>query len=64
MYDDDMGSNEGAAYVFTKDETTGIWSQTVKLLPNETDSSYQLNCGNSVAISGNVAIMGCPRSTF
>ena len=65
MCDDDIDTNVGAAYIFTKDETTGNWSQTVKLLPNETDvDSNSIYCGHSVSISGNVAIMGCYQGKF
>ena len=56
--DNDMGTNAGAAYIFTKDETTGNWNETVKLLPNDTDAAGTY-CGYSVAISGNSSIMGC-----
>ena len=58
--DDDVGSNAGAAYIFTKDTTSGEWSQTAKLLANDASATY---CGYSVSISGDSAIMGCYTST-
>ncbi len=45
----------GAAYVFQRDGS-GSWIQTAKLLAS--DGAAQDNFGNSVAISGDVAIVG------
>jgi esterase/lipase superfamily enzyme len=57
-YDDDKGSNSGGAYLF--DTTTG--AQLLKLLPTDGAANYQF--GNSVAISGNLALVGSPLSDF
>ena len=51
-YDDDFGSASGSAYLF--DITTG--AQLAKLLPSDGVADDQF--GNSVAISGNTAIVG------
>lgn len=47
---------DGVAYIFTKDKTTGNWSQTAKLSTDVPDANTEL--GFSVAISGNSAIIG------
>ncbi len=53
--DNDNGTNSGSAYLF--DTTTG--TQIAKLLPD--DGSASDNFGNSVAISGAIAIVGAWR---
>ncbi len=49
---------DGAAYVFVRDET-GTWNQQAKLLPTPSASSTFF--GISVAIHGNTAFVGAPR---
>ena len=49
---------QGAAYLFEKDATSGGWSEVKKLSaddPGEND-----NLGGSVAVSGNLAVLGAP----
>jgi len=50
------GSNAGAAYVFERNETTGIWSQTAYLKASNIDVDDMF--GESVSIDGNYAIVG------
>ncbi|WP_282049921.1 immunoglobulin-like domain-containing protein [Maribacter aquivivus] len=51
----DNGTGSGAAYIFKKD-ANGLWVEIQKLLPNNDESYYRF--GFSVAISGEVAIIG------
>jgi hypothetical protein len=53
-YDDDLGSNAGSAYVFTRQN--GTWSRQQKLTASD-GTGYDL-FGGSVAISGNAVIVG------
>ncbi len=55
--EDSGGYNAGAAYIFERDRS-GTWTQTKKLLASEPKASD--NFGWSVAISGNIAIVGAP----
>jgi hypothetical protein len=58
FYDDDNGSNAGAAYVF---HWTGAeWIEEAKLLASDGAASDRF--GTTVDISGDVAIVGSPRS--
>ena len=52
---DDNGEVSGAAYIFEKD-SSGTWTQTVKLTPNDGESGDFF--GESVSISGDRAIVG------
>ncbi|ETR65110.1 MAG: hypothetical protein OMM_14805, partial [Candidatus Magnetoglobus multicellularis str. Araruama] len=57
-YDDDKGSNSGAAYIFTRD---GInWVQTAKLTAPDGASSDYFSY-YAVAISGDYAFVGSYR---
>ncbi|UCF77814.1 MAG: hypothetical protein JSW03_06795, partial [Candidatus Eiseniibacteriota bacterium] len=56
-WDDDKGDGSGSAYVFTQD-AGGTWSQTQKLLSS--DGAAFDAFGQSVSVSGNVAIVGAP----
>jgi len=56
MYDDENGLDSGSAYLF--DTTTG--DQIAKLLPSDGAADDQF--GRSVAISGDVAIVGASRN--
>ena len=58
LYDDDHGSNSGSAYVFEKDIWTGYWNEVAKLTAS--DGGDVDHFGNSVSISGNIAIIGAP----
>jgi len=53
--DDDLGSNAGSAYVFVRDGL-GNWTQQAKLLAN--DGAEFDGFGNSVAVSGDTAVIG------
>ena len=55
--DDDLGSDSGSAYVFEK--TGGVWTQTAKLLAS--DGAPDDRFGDSIAISGETAIVGALR---
>ncbi len=56
--DDDNGNNSGSAYVFTFDDT--IWSQQQKL--TATDGASEDEFGSSIALDGNMALIGAPES--
>jgi hypothetical protein len=60
-YMDDVGANgnEGSAYVFTRSGTT--WSQQAQLTAGDGNSGD--HSGNSVAISGNTAVVGAQYDT-
>ncbi len=53
-FDDDFGTNSGAAYVFTRSGST--WTQQAKLTP--TDAAASQNFGNSISLKGEVALIG------
>ncbi len=55
-FDDDLGLDAGSAYVFRRDGTT--WVQEQKLLPS--DGLAGDNFGNSVALVGDLAVIGSP----
>lgn len=56
-YDDDRGSASGSAYVFEK--IGGVWQLVTKLVP--ADGSAADVFGNSVAVSGDMAIVGAQQ---
>jgi len=56
--DDDSGNYSGSAYVFERQEE--IWVQTAKLLAS--DGAPFWGFGRSVALSGDVAVIGAPTS--
>lgn len=53
-------SNDGAVFVFSKNETNGIWSFTSVLSAGDNPDS---NFGNSLAISNNLLAVGIPGNT-
>ena len=53
------GGNEGSAYVFVRSGTT--WSEQQKLMTNEQEESAQF--GKSVAVSGDIAVIGAHLSS-
>ncbi|WP_421899823.1 hypothetical protein [Maridesulfovibrio sp.] len=56
-------NNAGAAYIFYKDEGgTNNWRFIKKITASDTTASWQF--GYSVAISGDIAIVGSPYSNF
>ncbi len=57
--DDDNGTNSGSAYVFRHDGST--WIEEAKLLASDGVTSYD-KFGSSVAISGDVAVVGVPEA--
>lgn len=59
-YDQDKGFRSGSAYIFKRDGTT--WTQQAKLVP--WDLGVQDCFGQSVAISGEYAIIGAPYSDY
>jgi hypothetical protein len=54
--DDDMGQDSGSAYVFVQDGSA--WVEEAKLLAKDGQKGDQF--GASVAISGNIAVVGAP----
>jgi hypothetical protein len=54
-HDTAVGSNSGAAYLYER--IAGAWTEVQKLEPR--DAKRQLNFGESVAIEGDVAVIGC-----
>ena len=55
-YDDDGGSASGSAYVFATTDGGATWSETAKLVAS--DAAMLDHFGTSVAISGNVVVVG------
>ena len=55
-YDDELGADTGAAYIFRYDSQTESWSEQVKLLADDVAAAD--NFGSDVAIFGNTAIVG------
>ena len=55
LYDDDMGTDSGSAYIFTKG-VDGTWLQTAKL--TAADGAQDDFFGGRVSISGDTAIVG------
>ena len=62
-----IGANvaQGAAYIFERNPTTGLWTQKQKLdnTADTANAGANNNFGTSVAISGNKAIVGAPGVT-
>lgn len=56
LYDDDKGSNSGSAYIYAFDGTS--WNLQTKLTAS--DAIPELRFGTSVAIAGNMALIGAP----
>lgn len=54
--DDDNGGDSGSAYVFDLTGATGVVNEVAKLLPS--DGAANDFFGNSVAVSGNTAVIG------
>jgi len=55
-YDDDGGTDSGSAYIYLLNHSTGLFEQTAKLTAS--DASTNDYFGSSVAISGDIVIMG------
>lgn len=53
--DDDSGQNAGAAYVFERDPTTGVWSQQAKLVPVSAAGGDRV--GGAVVLDGDLALV-------
>lgn len=53
---DHLGEDGGSAYVYIRDQDT--WSLQAKLLPNDKDAQAGDKFGFSVAISGDIALIG------
>lgn len=66
--DDEWGRRDGAAYVFERDPDDGSWAQVAKLIPPMPNKSLIFgapidqgdNFGKSVAIAGDVVVVGAP----
>ena len=59
---DDATTNAGAAYVFTRNTFTSVWTQTVRLLPSSPFPNGFF--GWKVAISGDYAFVSAPGENF
>ena len=57
LFDDDNGSQSGAAYVFTRE--SGVWSQSAKLTASNGAAGDYF--GQSVAVDGDTAVAGAWR---
>src|SRR5210317_1656960 len=55
-YEDTGGSNAGAAYIYTRNPSTGVWGSEQKILGEAAGDEF----GKSVSISGDYAIVGSP----
>jgi hypothetical protein len=55
-------SNSGAAHLFIDDEQFGFWPEIEKLVPS--DPGEYAEFGRSVAIEGDLAIIGAPEKTI
>src|SRR6056300_277256 len=53
-YEDTGGSNAGAAYIYTRNPSTGVWGSEQKILGEAAGDEF----GKSVSISGDYAIVG------
>lgn len=58
-YDNGGLSNSGAAFVFSRDPSTGIWSFGDPLIPADNESLDRF--GRAVSLSGNFAVIGAPE---
>jgi hypothetical protein len=56
QFDDDIAGDSGSGYVFRFDPASGQWAQEAKLTAS--DAGFRDNLGVSVAIDGNVALLG------
>jgi hypothetical protein len=64
---DEYGEDSGAAYVFTRDPATGVWTEEASLTPLDTSPSPRLYLfGRSVALFGDTALVGSelPRAAY
>ena len=57
--EDETGNNSGSAYVFTRDPGSDAWSQQAKLTAS--NGANGDNFGDSVAIDGDIVIVGAPN---
>ncbi len=57
MRDDDMGENSGSVHIFMRSE--GVWSHQTKI--TAADGAKDDAFGQSLALSGNILIIGTPR---
>jgi hypothetical protein len=55
-YEDTGGTNAGAAYIYKRDASTGVWGSEQKIKASDKEQSDQF--GYSVSISGDYAIVG------
>ena len=58
QFDNEIGSNTGAAYVFTR--SGDVWTQQAKLLPAD-GAPNSANFGSSVSVRGSTVVVGEPR---
>ena len=59
--DNNSKTDNGAAYIFKKDDGAETWTEKVKIVPDDTDGNYYF--GSSVAIKGDYVIVGARGAT-
>jgi len=59
VFDDDMGTDSGSAYVFVRNDD-GTWSQQAKLMSPDGEAGDLF--GSAVAIFGDTALVGAPSA--
>jgi len=60
-YDPENGTRSGSAYIFSRN-TSGIWSQVAKLIPDDAESYTYF--GRNVSLSGETALVGNSRAAY
>ena len=60
--DNENGDYAGSAYVFERDDSSGIWKETAKLMGS--DGRLYQGFGSSVSISGNIAVIGAQADLY
>jgi len=58
--DEEFGDHSGAAYVFERNEGTGLWEEVKRLVVDDGGSSSD-EFGERVAIEGDVIVVGAPE---
>ena len=60
--EDSAGSEAGAAYIYRRDPTTGVWIQEQKIVATDTATGDRF--GTSVALEGDLAVIGATGPGF
>lgn len=59
QFDDELGADSGAAYIFHRDPISGVWSQAQKLMTPA--GATGVHYGRAVAIQGDTILVGAPH---